>query len=175
MCLQTIVQTFLRGRSKYDNGLSEFPDTRNLKVCNGTDEGPEWASLDVLLHFGFILPDSCTYTPDFSPKRFDSDLRCILQAVLPQFSAMQVLHQALSSSPQVPSPSYFGNSALANTLVCLDVAESVSKMIPGFGSIAEGLCGVLRKILVAAEVNTYIWSSLILSILIAFVGRARSS
>ncbi|KAF8904874.1 hypothetical protein CPB85DRAFT_1255174 [Mucidula mucida] len=39
----------------------------------------------------------------------------------------------------------------SNVLLCLDIAESVSKLIPGFGYIAEGACRVVRKIIAAVE------------------------
>ncbi|KAF9031501.1 hypothetical protein BDZ89DRAFT_620394 [Hymenopellis radicata] len=40
---------------------------------------------------------------------------------------------------------------LPTVIGCLEVMESVSKVIPGFGGIVEGACGTLRKILSSAE------------------------
>ncbi|KAF8876111.1 hypothetical protein CPB85DRAFT_1568166 [Mucidula mucida] len=38
-----------------------------------------------------------------------------------------------------------------NLITCLDVAESVAKLVPVFGDVLEGACGILRKTVQAAE------------------------
>ncbi len=53
---------------------------------------------------------------------------------------------------------------LPTVIGCLEVMESVSKMIPGFGGIVEGACATLRKILSSAEVRVlYSFPCLLLS------------
>ncbi|KAF9016076.1 hypothetical protein BDZ89DRAFT_416245 [Hymenopellis radicata] len=41
---------------------------------------------------------------------------------------------------------------MANLVICLDIAESVAKLVPVFGAVLEGACGFLRKTISAAEV-----------------------
>ena len=42
-----------------------------------------------------------------------------------------------------------------SVLSCLDVAESIAKMLPVVGSLVEGACGTVRKIIAAAQVRVY--------------------
>ncbi|KAF9023085.1 hypothetical protein BDZ89DRAFT_1162915 [Hymenopellis radicata] len=41
---------------------------------------------------------------------------------------------------------------MVNIVTCLDIAESVAKLVPVFGAVLEGACGILRKTISAAEV-----------------------
>ncbi|KAF8877769.1 hypothetical protein CPB85DRAFT_1443521 [Mucidula mucida] len=47
--------------------------------------------------------------------------------------------------------SIFGQTHTANIITCLDIAESVAKLVPVFGDVLEGACGILRKIVNVAE------------------------
>ncbi|KAF8997234.1 hypothetical protein BDZ89DRAFT_783001 [Hymenopellis radicata] len=58
------------------------------------------------------------------------------------------LHRVGGSSD---STSTFGPTTIANLITCLDVAESVAKLVPVLGDVLEGTCGILRKIVQAAE------------------------
>ncbi|KAF9035702.1 hypothetical protein BDZ89DRAFT_1061983 [Hymenopellis radicata] len=40
---------------------------------------------------------------------------------------------------------------MANLITGLDIAESVAKLVPVFGDVLEGVCGILRKTVQAAE------------------------
>ncbi|KAF9035708.1 hypothetical protein BDZ89DRAFT_946805 [Hymenopellis radicata] len=42
---------------------------------------------------------------------------------------------------------------MANLVTCLDIAESVAKLVPVFGDVLEGACGILRKTINAAEAS----------------------
>ncbi|KAF9035713.1 hypothetical protein BDZ89DRAFT_1062000 [Hymenopellis radicata] len=78
---------------------------------------------------------------------------------LPYFREMNARIDALSklrnvgySSSSSDSPSIFGPTNMVNLIACLDIAESVAKLVPVFGDVLEGACGILRKTLNAAEV-----------------------
>ncbi|KAF9018745.1 hypothetical protein BDZ89DRAFT_1165012 [Hymenopellis radicata] len=49
------------------------------------------------------------------------------------------------------SASIFGPTNMANLITCLDIAESVAKLVPFLGDVLEGTCGILRKTVQAAE------------------------
>ncbi len=53
------------------------------------------------------------------------------------------------------SSSVVGQTNMANIMTCLDIAESVAKLVPLVGNVLEGACGVLRKIVQAAEVSNF--------------------
>ncbi|KAF9014442.1 hypothetical protein BDZ89DRAFT_1142285 [Hymenopellis radicata] len=42
---------------------------------------------------------------------------------------------------------------MANLVACLDIAESVAKLVPLFGAVLEGACGILQKTINAAEAS----------------------
>lgn len=58
-------------------------------------------------------------------------------------------------TPEVPNTALSVKDALTvdSVISCLDVAESIAKMLPVVGSLVEGACGTVRKILVAAQVR----------------------
>ncbi|KAF9005697.1 hypothetical protein BDZ89DRAFT_1168881 [Hymenopellis radicata] len=72
-----------------------------------------------------------------------------------RFREMNVRRETLSKICKVGHASYsssvIGQTNMTNIVTCLDVAESVSKLIPVVGNVLEGACGVLRKIVQAAE------------------------
>ncbi|KAF9031484.1 hypothetical protein BDZ89DRAFT_620090 [Hymenopellis radicata] len=69
-----------------------------------------------------------------------------------EIQSLQVVHQTNADGSQTIGVSVtFGLETLPTVIGCLEVIESVSKMIPGFGGIAEGVCATLRKILCSAE------------------------
>jgi hypothetical protein len=47
------------------------------------------------------------------------------------------------------------SSTVDSIISCLDVAESIAKMLPVVGSLVEGACGTVRKIIAAAQVWVY--------------------
>ncbi|KAF9020046.1 hypothetical protein BDZ89DRAFT_1072539 [Hymenopellis radicata] len=92
---------------------------------------------------------------DLSPGRPWKDLADVLQITLPYFREMTARVQVLSKLHRVggssDSTSTFGPTTIANLITCLDVAESVAKLVPVLGHVLEGTCGILRKIVQAAE------------------------
>ncbi|KAF9020036.1 hypothetical protein BDZ89DRAFT_1138903 [Hymenopellis radicata] len=92
---------------------------------------------------------------DFSPGRPWRDLADVMQITLPYFLEMTARVEVLSKLHRVgsssDSTSTFGPTTIANLITCLDVAESVAKLVPVFGDVLEGTCGILRKIVQAAE------------------------
>ncbi|KAF9023093.1 hypothetical protein BDZ89DRAFT_179174 [Hymenopellis radicata] len=96
---------------------------------------------------------------DWSPDRPWKDLAQVMQIALPYFRQMNARIDALSklrnvgySSDSSDSPSIFGPTSIASLVTCLDIAESVAKLVPVFGAVLEGVCGILRKTVQAAEV-----------------------
>ncbi|KAF9023086.1 hypothetical protein BDZ89DRAFT_1070180 [Hymenopellis radicata] len=96
---------------------------------------------------------------DPSPDRPSKDLAEVMRIALPYFREMNARNDALSklrnvgySSSSPDSPSIFGPTNMANIVTCLDIAESVAKLVPVFGAVLEGACGILRKAINAAEV-----------------------
>ncbi|KAF9020156.1 hypothetical protein BDZ89DRAFT_1072433 [Hymenopellis radicata] len=82
-----------------------------------------------------------------------------MRITLPYLREMNARIDALSklrnvgySSSSPDSPSIFGPTNMANIVTCLDIAESVAKLVPVFGAVLEGACGILRKTINAAEV-----------------------
>ncbi|KAF9035685.1 hypothetical protein BDZ89DRAFT_1061969 [Hymenopellis radicata] len=82
-----------------------------------------------------------------------------MRITLPYFREMKARNDALSklqivgySSSSPDSTSMFGPTNMANIVTCLDIAESVAKLVPVFGAVLEGACGILRKTISAAEV-----------------------
>ncbi|KAF9035710.1 hypothetical protein BDZ89DRAFT_1061996 [Hymenopellis radicata] len=82
-----------------------------------------------------------------------------MRIALPYFREMNDRNDALSklrsvgySSSSSDSPSIFGPTNMANIVTCLDIGESVAKLVPVFGPVLEGACGILRKTINAAEV-----------------------
>ncbi|KAF9009317.1 hypothetical protein BDZ89DRAFT_1078521 [Hymenopellis radicata] len=65
--------------------------------------------------------------------------------------ALSKLHRVDCSSGSSDSTSTFGPTTISNLIACLDVAESVAKLVPVLGDVLEGTCGILRKIVQAAE------------------------
>ncbi|KAF9005706.1 hypothetical protein BDZ89DRAFT_584055 [Hymenopellis radicata] len=95
---------------------------------------------------------------DFSLDRQCKDLAEVMRIALPYFREMNARVEALSklhnvgySSVSSDSASIFGPTNMVNLITCLDIAESVAKLVPVFGDVLEGACGVLRKIVKAAE------------------------
>ncbi|KAF9035706.1 hypothetical protein BDZ89DRAFT_1061989 [Hymenopellis radicata] len=81
-----------------------------------------------------------------------------MRITLPYFREMNARIDALSklwnvgySSGSSDSASIFGPTNMANIVTCLDIAESVAKLVPVFGAVLEGACGILRKTVQAAE------------------------
>ncbi|KAF8999199.1 hypothetical protein BDZ89DRAFT_1147799 [Hymenopellis radicata] len=95
----------------------------------------------------------------FSLHGPSEDLIQVMRIALPHFSVMNTRNEALSKIRTVgysyssQSRSTFGPTTgiSSNMIVCLDVAESVSKLIPIVGDVLEGACGILRKIVQVAE------------------------
>ncbi|KAF8876104.1 hypothetical protein CPB85DRAFT_537689 [Mucidula mucida] len=108
-----------------------------------------------IFHFSF---DSSflegKFVMDFSPDRRSKDLAEVMRIPLPYFREMKARLNALSSNigHSSDSASILGPSNLANLITCLDIAESISKLVPVFGDVLEGACGILRKTVQAAEV-----------------------
>ncbi|KAF9032487.1 hypothetical protein BDZ89DRAFT_1063391 [Hymenopellis radicata] len=82
-----------------------------------------------------------------------------MRIALPCFREMNARIDALSklrnvgySSGSSDSASIFRPANMANLATCLDIAESVAKLVPVFGAVLEGACGILRKTISAAEV-----------------------
>ncbi|KAF9020171.1 hypothetical protein BDZ89DRAFT_278953 [Hymenopellis radicata] len=95
---------------------------------------------------------------DWSPERRSKDLAQVMRIALPYFRAMNARIDALSklrnvgySSSSSDSASVFGPTNMANLITCLDIVESVAKLVPVFGDVLEGACGILRKTVQAAE------------------------
>ncbi|KAF9032483.1 hypothetical protein BDZ89DRAFT_1063385 [Hymenopellis radicata] len=95
---------------------------------------------------------------DLSPNRPWKDLAEVLRIALPYFREMNARIDALSkrrnlgySPGSSDSASIFGPTNMANLVTCLDIAESVAKLVPVFGNVLEGACGILRKTVQAAE------------------------
>ncbi|KAF9005303.1 hypothetical protein BDZ89DRAFT_1236250 [Hymenopellis radicata] len=92
---------------------------------------------------------------DLSPGRPWKDLADVMQITLPYFREMTARVEVLSKLHRVggssDSTSTFGSTTIANLITCLDVAESVAKLVPVLGDVLEGTCGILRKIIQAAE------------------------
>ncbi|KAF9001814.1 hypothetical protein BDZ89DRAFT_1081544 [Hymenopellis radicata] len=95
---------------------------------------------------------------DLSPGRAWKDLADVMQISLPYFremtarvEALSKLHRVGGSSGSSDSTSTFGPTTITNLITCLDVAESVAKLVPVLGDVLEGTCGILRKIVQAAE------------------------
>ncbi len=93
---------------------------------------------------------------DLSRDRPWKDLAEVMRITLPYFREMKARLDTLSINVgySSDSASILGPSNLANLITCLDIAESVAKMVPVFGDVLEGVCGILRKTVEAAEVNT---------------------
>ncbi|KAF9014445.1 hypothetical protein BDZ89DRAFT_1076625 [Hymenopellis radicata] len=96
---------------------------------------------------------------DWSLDRPSRDLAEVMRIALPHFREMNARIDALSklrnvdySSGSSDSASIFGPTNMANLITCLDIAESVAKLVPVFGDVLEGACGILRKTISAAEV-----------------------
>ncbi|KAF9023097.1 hypothetical protein BDZ89DRAFT_1070202 [Hymenopellis radicata] len=96
---------------------------------------------------------------DWSMDRPSKDLAEVMRiTTLPYFREMNARIDALSklrnvgySSSSSDSASIFGPTNMANLMTCLDIAESVAKLVPVFGDVLEGACGILRKTVQAAE------------------------
>ncbi|KAF9012874.1 hypothetical protein BDZ89DRAFT_475079 [Hymenopellis radicata] len=95
---------------------------------------------------------------DFSQDRPLKDLAEVMQVTLPYFREMNIRIRALSEARSVgyycetfQSPSTFGPTTTSNIVTCLEVAQSIANMVPVFGHILEGACGLLLKIVQAAE------------------------
>ncbi|KAF9022017.1 hypothetical protein BDZ89DRAFT_223808 [Hymenopellis radicata] len=122
-----------------------------LKVCTwrGTAES----------HCTFSFPDADMARAPYEYERcverhvVSDVLSGLIPLLLPRFRQSNDRIRSLASlsgCSQDPQPS----STLpdfSDILLCLDIAESVSKMVPGFGSLAEGACGIIRKIIAAVE------------------------
>ncbi|KAF8992969.1 hypothetical protein BDZ89DRAFT_113643 [Hymenopellis radicata] len=99
---------------------------------------------------GRMLYDRSLYRPS-------KDLAEVMRIALPYFREMNARIDALSklrnvgysSSPD--SASIFGPTNMANLVTCLDIAESVAKLVPFLGDVLQGACGILRKTVQAAE------------------------
>ncbi|KAF9016084.1 hypothetical protein BDZ89DRAFT_416442 [Hymenopellis radicata] len=98
------------------------------------------------------------YLLDYSLDRPSKDLAEVMRIALPHFQEMNARIDALSklrnvdySSGSSDSTSIFGPTNMANLVTCLDIAESVAKLVPVFGAVLEGACGILRKTVQAAE------------------------
>ncbi|KAF9020172.1 hypothetical protein BDZ89DRAFT_1072457 [Hymenopellis radicata] len=99
------------------------------------------------------------YLLDYSLNRPSKDLAEVMRITLPYLREMNARNDALSklrhvgySSCSSDSASIFGPTNMANLVTCLDIAESVAKLVPVFGDVLEGACGILRKAINAAEV-----------------------
>ncbi|KAF9023090.1 hypothetical protein BDZ89DRAFT_1070188 [Hymenopellis radicata] len=68
-----------------------------------------------------------------------------------RIDALSKLWNVGYSSSSSDSASMFGPTNMANLITGLDIAESVAKLVPVFGAVLEGACGVLRKTVQAAE------------------------
>ncbi|KAF9020162.1 hypothetical protein BDZ89DRAFT_278789 [Hymenopellis radicata] len=86
------------------------------------------------------------------------DFADVMRITLPYFREMNARIDALSrlrnvgySSSSSDSASVFGPTNMANLVTCLDIAESVAKLVPVFGDVLEGACAILRKTVQAAE------------------------
>ncbi|KAF9032481.1 hypothetical protein BDZ89DRAFT_578960 [Hymenopellis radicata] len=96
---------------------------------------------------------------DYSRDKPLEDLSEVMRIVLPCFKEMKARNEAVSERRRIgypsdssdSSPSVFGPTSIDNITMCLDVAESVAKMVPVFGGILEGACGVLRKIILTTQ------------------------
>ncbi|KAF8893256.1 hypothetical protein CPB85DRAFT_1330987 [Mucidula mucida] len=90
---------------------------------------------------------------DLSRDRPWKDLADVMRITLPYFREMKARLDTLSINVgySSDSASILGPSNLANLITCLDIAESVAKMVPVFGDVLEGVCGILRKTVEAAE------------------------
>ena len=84
----------------------------------------------------------------------------IIPLVLPCFHLMKARVVTLESRiPQLtlegpPDTELSVKDALTvdSVLSCLDIAESIAKMLPVVGNLVEGACGTVRKIIAAAKV-----------------------
>ncbi len=97
---------------------------------------------------------------DPSPDRPWNDLGVVMRIILPRFREMNARVEALSKLRNVDyycdpcnSSSIFGPTITANIIACLDMAESIAKLVPVLGDLFEGACGVLRKIIKAAQAS----------------------
>ncbi len=93
---------------------------------------------------------------DYSLNRQSEDLAEVMRMALPYFREMKARPDTLSHNVgySSDSASILVPSNLANLITCLDIAESVAKLLPIFGDVLEGVCGILQKTVEAAEVNT---------------------
>ncbi|KAF9020159.1 hypothetical protein BDZ89DRAFT_1072439 [Hymenopellis radicata] len=95
---------------------------------------------------------------DYALDRPSKDFADVVRITLPYFREMNARIDALSklwnvgySSSSSDSASMFGPTNMANLITGLDIAESVAKLVPVFGAVLEGACGILRKTVQAAE------------------------
>ncbi|KAF9023088.1 hypothetical protein BDZ89DRAFT_1136938 [Hymenopellis radicata] len=95
---------------------------------------------------------------DYALDRPSKDFADVMRITLPYFREMNARIDALSklwhvgySSSSSDSASMFGPTNMANLITGLDIAESVAKLVPVFGAVLEGACGILRKTINAAE------------------------
>ena len=68
-------------------------------------------------------------------------------------AALEVELQIVRITPEEPNAELSARDVLTvdSVMSCLDLAESITKMIPIVGSILEGACGTIRKVLVVAQ------------------------
>ncbi len=80
-----------------------------------------------------------------------------MRILLPKFNEMHVRIQTLTTAyhiDNVPELALDGADTLSNVILCLDVAESLAKLVPGFGALAEDICGTVRKMISMTQVST---------------------
>ncbi|KAF8907099.1 hypothetical protein CPB85DRAFT_850794 [Mucidula mucida] len=73
-----------------------------------------------------------------------------MRILLPKFNEMHVRIQTLTEAyrvDHVPELALDGADTLSNVILCLDVSESLAKLVPRFGALAECICGTVRKII----------------------------
>ncbi len=80
-----------------------------------------------------------------------------MRILLPKFNEMHVRIQTLTEAyrvDNVPELALDGADTLSNVILCLDVSESLAKLVPRFGALAECICGTVRKIISMTQVST---------------------